>query len=113
MKGVDVFIANSTITQARIKKYYHRSSTVVHPPVDIERFTPPPETKRKGFVMWGRHVPYKRFDLAIKACNQLKVPLTIISSGPDTPRLKKIGRPHYYIYGPHKRRRASEDRAAQ
>ena len=97
--GVDVFIANSTITQERIKKYYHRSSTIVHPPVDTERFTPPPQTKREGFVMWGRHVPYKRFDLAIAACNQLKVPLTIISSGPDTTRLKKLAGPTIHFTG--------------
>lgn len=90
VKGVDVFIANSTITQKRIKKYYGRPSTVIHPPVDIERFTPPPKTEREGFVLWGRHVPYKRFDIAIAACNQLKIPLTVIGSGPDTERLKKL-----------------------
>lgn len=93
VKGVDYWIANSTITQERIKKYYNKPSTIVYPPVDIERFTPPPKTNRQGFIMWGRHVPYKRFDLAIKACNRLKVPLTIISSGPDTERLKKLAGP--------------------
>ncbi len=93
VKGVDYFIANSTVTQQRIKKYYGRTSTVVHPPVDIERFTPPPRTERDGFVMWGRHVPYKRFDIAIAACNQLKAALTVIGSGPDTERLKKLAGP--------------------
>lgn len=93
VKGVDVFIANSTITQERIKKYYNRPSTVIYPPVDIERFTPPPKTERTGFVLWGRHVPYKRFDIAIQACNQLKAPLTVIGSGPDTERLKKLANP--------------------
>ena len=93
VKGVDVFIANSTVTQQRIKKYYGRASTVIYPPVDVERFTPPVKSKREGFVMWGRHVPYKRFDLAIEACNQLGAQLTIISSGPDTQRLKKLAGP--------------------
>lgn len=93
IKDIDVFIANSAVTQERIKKYYHRSSTIVHPPVDTERFIPPPKTAREGFVLWGRHVPYKRFDIAIQACNQLKVPLTIIGSGPDTDRLKKLAGP--------------------
>lgn len=91
--GIDVFIANSTVTQSRIKQYYNRPSTVVHPPVNIDRFTPPPQTSRKGYVVWGRHVPYKRFDLAIKACNKLQVPLTIIGSGPDTERLKSLAGP--------------------
>ncbi|MFZ1243108.1 MAG: glycosyltransferase [Candidatus Saccharimonas sp.] len=93
ISGIDVFIANSTITQQRIKKYYHRPSTVIYPPVDITRFTPPPRTKRAGYILWGRHVPYKRFDLAIQAANQLGVPLTIVGSGPDTERLKKLAGP--------------------
>jgi len=91
--GIDYFIANSTVTQSRIKQYYDRPSTVVHPPVAIDRFTPAPHTDRAGFIIWGRHVPYKRFDLAIRACNELKVPLTIIGSGPDTERLKAIAGP--------------------
>jgi glycosyltransferase involved in cell wall biosynthesis len=91
--GVDVFIANSTVTQSRIKQYYDRPSTVVHPPVAIDRFTPPPHTDRSGYVVWGRHVPYKRFDLAIRACNKLQAPLTIIGSGTDTERLKEIAGP--------------------
>lgn len=92
-KDVDVFIANSTVTQERIKQYYGRPSTVIHPPVDIDRFTPPPHTEREGYVIWGRHVPYKRFDLAIEACNNLLRPLTVIGSGPDTERLKSIAGP--------------------
>jgi glycosyltransferase involved in cell wall biosynthesis len=91
--GIDVFIANSTVTQERITRYYNQSSTVVHPPVDIDRFTPPPRTEREGYVLWGRHVPYKRFDLAIEACNNLLRPLTVIGSGPDTERLKSLAGP--------------------
>ena len=91
--GIDSFIANSTVTQSRIKQYYGRSSTVVHPPVDIDRFTPPPHTERDGYILWGRHVPYKRFDLAIEACNNLLRPLTVVGSGPDTDRLKALAGP--------------------
>jgi len=93
VKDIDVFIANSTVTQQRIKKYYKKPSTVVHPPVNIARFTPPPASERQGYVLWGRHVPYKRFDLAIEACNALGVPLTVIGSGVDTERLKKLAGP--------------------
>ena len=92
-RDIDVFVANSEVTRERIKQYYQRSATVVHPPVDIERFTPPPQSERSGYILWGRHVPYKRFDLAIEACNQLKRPLTIVGTGPDTERLKKLAGP--------------------
>jgi glycosyltransferase involved in cell wall biosynthesis len=93
IKDIDVIIANSEVTQERIKKYYKRASTVIHPPVDVERFTPPPKDERSGYVLWGRHVPYKRFDLAIEACNQLGAKLTVIGSGSDTARLKKLAGP--------------------
>jgi glycosyltransferase involved in cell wall biosynthesis len=93
IQDIDVFIANSTVTQERIKKFYGKPSTVIHPPVDVDRFTPAPKGERSGYVLWGRHVPYKRFDLAIEACNQLGAQLTIIGSGPDTERLKKLAGP--------------------
>jgi len=92
-EDIDVFIANSTITQERIKEYYGKPSTIIHPPVDVDRFTPPPKGERTGYVLWGRHVPYKRFDLAIEACNQLGASLTVIGSGPDTERLKQLAGP--------------------
>ena len=99
IKDIDVMIANSEVTQARIKKYYKRSSTVIHPPVAVERFTPPPKGERSGYVLWGRHVPYKRFDLAVQAANQLGAQLTIIGSGPDTARLKKLAGPTVHFAG--------------
>ena len=92
-KDIDVFIANSTVTQQRIKEYYNKPSTVIHPPVEVAKFTPPPKGERSGYILWGRHVPYKRFDLAIQACNKLKAPLTVIGSGPDTERLKSLAGP--------------------
>jgi glycosyltransferase involved in cell wall biosynthesis len=92
-KQPDYFIANSTHTQAMIKKYYRRDSTVIFPPVEVERFKLPGNAKpplRHGFVAAGRQTPYKRFDLAIEACNRLKVPLVIIGDGPDHKRLEKL-----------------------
>ncbi|MEO7624150.1 MAG: glycosyltransferase [Candidatus Saccharimonadales bacterium] len=93
VEGIDYFVANSTVTQQRIKQYYRRPSTVIYPPIETAEFMPPPKTNRQGYIVWGRHVPYKRFDLAIEACNRLKLPLTVVSSGPDTERLKKLAGP--------------------
>ena len=98
-KDIDIFIANSTITQQRIKQYYNKPSTVIYPPVEVERFAPPPKGERSGYVMWARHVPYKRFDLAIQAANALEAPLTIASTGPDTERLKAMAGPTIKFVG--------------
>ena len=87
----DVMIANSTHTANMIKKFYKRDSVVVFPPVETDRFrrrgTPP---LRHGFVIAGRQAPYKRFDLAVQACNELKVPLVVIGNGPEHRRLEKL-----------------------
>lgn len=99
VKDIDVFIANSTVTQQRIKQYYNKPSTVIYPPVNIDRFTPPPKGERTGYVLWGRHVPYKRFDMAIQACNKLGVQLAVIGSGPDTQRLRSLAGPTIHFTG--------------
>jgi glycosyltransferase involved in cell wall biosynthesis len=91
----DFMIANSTHTQSEIKKYYGRKSTVIHPPVDINRFSKASTGKqtRKGFVIVGRQVPYKRIDLAVKACSELNLPLTVIGNGPDHSKLARTAGP--------------------
>lgn len=90
-KQPDFMIANSTHTQAMIKKYYRRDSVVIHPPVDTERFKLPAKPPlRHGFVIAGRQTPYKRIDLAVQACTDLKVPLVVIGSGPDHRKLEKL-----------------------
>jgi glycosyltransferase involved in cell wall biosynthesis len=90
-KHPNFIITNSTHTQTMIKRYYGREATVINPPVDVERFklkaNPP---SRHGFVIAGRQTPYKRMDLAVEACNQLKIPLIVIGNGPDHRRLEKM-----------------------
>jgi glycosyltransferase involved in cell wall biosynthesis len=86
----DYFIANSTHIQKDIQKYYGRESVVIHPPVDIKRFTNISKTERKGFLVVGRQVPYKKIDIAIKACNELGLPLTVVGRGPEHKKLVEL-----------------------
>lgn len=78
---VDLYIANSTETAARIKKYYNLPSIVLHPPVDIKRFSPA-RTRGDHYVTLGRQLPNKRFDLAVEACTRLGIPLKVFGNGP-------------------------------
>jgi glycosyltransferase involved in cell wall biosynthesis len=96
-KNVDVFIANSTETQARIKKYYNRSSTVVHPPVDIDRFMPA-RTRLDHYVSLGRQLPNKRVDLAVAACTKLGLPLKVFGNGPLHDKLVAMAGPTIEFY---------------
>lgn len=92
-KRPDVMYANSTVVQKRIKKFYGRESGLLHPPTDVERFANDGTQKRDGFIIFGRHVTHKRFDLAIAACNEVGKKLVVLGSGPETPYLKSIAGP--------------------
>ncbi len=85
----DYLIANSKYTAERIKKYYRRESTVIYPPVDVEKFTP---TKKNAdyFLTVGRLVPYKRVDLLIQVFQKLKLPLVVVGDGPEKEKLQKM-----------------------
>lgn len=91
-RQVDVFIANSSETQARIKKFYGRNSTIIHPPVETKRFTPS-RTRGEHYVTIGRQLPYKRYDLAVQAATVLGVKLYVFGNGPVHDKLVKIAGP--------------------
>jgi glycosyltransferase involved in cell wall biosynthesis len=96
-QNVDVFIANSTEVQHRIKKYYNKPSTVIYPPVDVDRFDPA-RTRDNYYVVLGRQVPYKRLDLAVKAATELSIPLKVFGTGPDHDNLVKLAGPTVTFY---------------
>ncbi len=84
----DVIIANSHFVQEKIAKYYRRESRLVYPPVNIEKFS---IQKPDGyFLIVGRMVPYKHFDIAVEACTRLNLPLKIIGDGPQRKILQRI-----------------------
>lgn len=88
----DVYIANSEETAKRVEKYYGRKvDAVVFPPVDTDTFYRKPEDVTGDFyLVAGRLAPYKRFDLAIEACNKLGRKLVVIGAGPEEEELRKI-----------------------
>jgi glycosyltransferase involved in cell wall biosynthesis len=97
----DYIIANSTHIQKEILKYYDRKANVIFPPVYFERFQKQEHMTqtRSGYVVSGRQTPYKRFDLAVKACTQLDLPLTVIGTGPDNKRLRHLAGPTVTFLG--------------
>ncbi len=96
-QNIDVFIANSTEVQERIKKYYHKPSTVIYPPVDTNRFEP---TRERGnyYVALGRQVPYKRIDLAVQAATKLNLELKVFGKGSEHEKLKQMAGPTVHFY---------------
>jgi glycosyltransferase involved in cell wall biosynthesis len=86
---VDRFIANSRHIAAAIERCYGRTSDVVYPPVDTERFADAAAnvagTRQQGvYVTVSRLVPYKRIDVIVDAFRELpERRLVVIGDGPD------------------------------
>lgn len=89
---VDVFIANSNAVQTRIRKYYKKPSTIIHPPVDVSRFDPARE-RSDYYIAVGRQVPYKRIDLAVAAATRLGIKLKVFGNGSEHQKLVKMAGP--------------------
>ncbi len=112
----DLYIANSTTTQGRVRKYYGRDTEVLYPPVEVRDFqlfdetlenTPRPlihqltggvtsSTSRKlyktdYFICVGRMVAYKKFDLLVKTFKKLpEKRLVFVGDGPERKDLQKL-----------------------
>jgi len=97
-RRVTEFVAISSFIAARIRRFYGRRAFVIAPPVrsalEITRSLTRDEltllNKRQEpfFLCAGALVPYKRVDLAIDACNALRVPLWVVGKGPEAEALK-------------------------
>jgi glycosyltransferase involved in cell wall biosynthesis len=88
---VDAYIANSQTTKRRVARYFGREATVLHPPVEVERFAP--GSPGDAYVVLSELMPHKRIDVAVRAFNQLRVPLVIVGNGPDARRLHRLAGP--------------------
>ncbi len=85
----DKYIANSGTVRSRLQKYYRMDSSVIYPPVDVDRF-------RVGaghsdyFLIVSTLTPYKKIDLAIHLFNKIGRRLVIIGDGPARKSLEEI-----------------------
>lgn len=88
---VDHYLANSSFVARRIERYYQRSATVLHPPVDTDFFTMDPTVEREDFCLYvSALAPYKRIDVAVEACRRTGRELRVVGSGPERARLERI-----------------------
>ena len=95
---VDHFVANSSFIARRIERYYGRQASVVHPPVDVEYYTPDDRQRERFALVVNAPAPYKRIDLAIEACREADVELTIVGGG-DMDRLRPLAGPKTRFLG--------------
>jgi glycosyltransferase involved in cell wall biosynthesis len=98
---VDSFVANSTTVARRIRRYYGADSVVIHPPVDTAAFSvAAPAELAEYYLMAGELVSYKRPDLAVRAFNELKLPLVVIGGGEMLDDIRRLAGPTVTVLGP-------------
>jgi glycosyltransferase involved in cell wall biosynthesis len=97
--GVDHFIAISEYIGRRIVKAYRRESSVIYPPVDVEKFSV--DNSREGFYLAAsRLVPYKKMPLIVEAFNRMPSRrLVVIGDGPDADRCRALAGPNVSLLG--------------
>lgn len=77
---VDHIFANSRFIQSRVRRSWGRESSVLHPPVPIENYTPTRDV-RAEYLWVGQMTAYKRPDIAVDAFNRLRLPLLMVGEG--------------------------------
>ncbi|MDW8105378.1 MAG: glycosyltransferase [Armatimonadota bacterium] len=97
---VTEFVAISCTVQERIRRFYGRDARVIYPPVDTAQYHPAPaQEKGDYYLVLSRLLPYKRIDVAVEACNRLRLPLVVAGEGRDAPRLSQLAGPTVQMVG--------------
>jgi glycosyltransferase involved in cell wall biosynthesis len=94
---VDAYVANSKTTQQRIERYFSRDSTVIYPPVEIERFAPGPVADYH--LVLSELIAHKRIEVVVRAFSRLGLPLVVAGDGPDARRLQRLAGPSVRFAG--------------
>jgi glycosyltransferase involved in cell wall biosynthesis len=86
-RRVDDYVAISELSRERIRRYYGRESTVIHPPVETDRFTP--GEPGDWLLVVSELVAHKRLHVALEAARRAGAPIRVVGSGPDHDALRE------------------------
>ncbi|WP_172332214.1 glycosyltransferase [Mangrovicoccus sp. HB161399] len=96
---IDTFIANSSFTASRIKRFWGRESSIVHPPVDLQTYSPGTEEPGDYYLAVSELVRYKRIDLAIDAFRDFGRRLIVVGDGDERAALTRDAPPNVEFRG--------------
>ena len=100
---VDHVLANSRFVAERVARYYGRDAEVLPPPVDVDAFAAGGDDAKTGQAPYALAVtalnPYKRVDLAIRACERLGLDLAVVGTGPEQRPLERLAGPRTRLLG--------------
>lgn len=97
----DYILVNSKEVQRRVKKFYKRESVIIYPPVEINIKANYEQNNigKPYYVIVGRLIKYKNFDIVIQAFNLIGLPLTVVGTGNYEAELKKMAGPNITFVG--------------
>lgn len=79
-KRPDHLVAISDTVRSRIRKYYHRDSAVLYPPVRLLK--PISQSKKDHYLFMSRLVSQKGLDFIIDCFKKNHLPLMVVGDGP-------------------------------
>lgn len=98
-RTVGQFIAISDFIADRIKRAYHRDSTIIYPPVDTDYYTPD-GTRGDYYMAASRFVSYKRIPAIVAAFRELPDhKLIVIGTGPEWDNVKAVAGSNVTLMG--------------
>ena len=86
-RRVTHYVTISELSRRRINDCYGRDATIVHPPVDVERFSV--GVPEDFFLVVCELVRHKRVANALEAARRAGQPITVVGGGPELARLKR------------------------
>ena len=90
-RRTDRYIANSKVTEERLRAYFERDSNIVYPPVETARFAPGQVGNHYATV--AELMPHKQIGVAIAAFNAMRRPLVVVGDGPAARSLRREAGP--------------------
>jgi glycosyltransferase involved in cell wall biosynthesis len=97
---VNLFLASSKVVANRIWSAYGRRARVIYPPVDTARFLGRASTDEGFLLVVSRLNAYKRIEYVIEACNDARLALVVVGTGPWERRLRVRAGPTVRLTGP-------------
>ena len=103
------FVANSTLTAARIGQHFDMPATIAYPPAGLRVTSHFTGATRDGYLVVSSLLPYKKVDIAIQAFNAMPMRrLHVVGEGPELDRLRRMGNVNTVFHG-----RVTEDELAR
>jgi glycosyltransferase involved in cell wall biosynthesis len=96
-RGTTRYVAISRLSQERIARYWGVESSIVYPPVELDRFAP--GVPEDFVLIVCELVSHKRVDIALEATRRAGVAVKVVGGGRDEARLRALHGDHAEFLG--------------